>query len=57
MKNGNRSVKLKIEVSVDGLEPGEYKATVRVSVPDSYLQTVEIPVVLTVADPPVEPGI
>ena len=50
-------MKLKIEANVDGLEPGEYTATVRVTVPDSYLQTVEIPVMLTVADPPVEPGV
>ena len=50
-------MKLKIETNVDNLEPGEYKATIRVSVPDSFLQTVEIPVVLVVTDPPApEPG-
>jgi hypothetical protein len=50
-------MKLTIETIVDNLEPGEYKATIRVSVPDSFLQTVEIPVVLVVTDPPApEPG-
>jgi hypothetical protein len=43
---------LKVEVNVDGMEPGEHKAVIRVVVPDAYLPTLEIPVTVTVSDPP-----
>jgi hypothetical protein len=44
-------MKLKLEVSMDGLAPGEHKATVRVTVPEAFHTTLEIPVVITVPEP------
>ena len=35
----------------EGLEPGEYKATLRVTVQEAFLPVLEIPVFLTVSDP------
>lgn len=43
-------MKLKLEVNPEGLEPGEHKATIRVNVPDSFIGTLEIPVLLTVKE-------
>lgn len=42
---------LKLAVNPEGLEPGEYKATVFITVPDAFYRTLEIPVVLEVSDP------
>lgn len=39
-------------MNVDGLEPGEYKASVFVTVPDAFYPRLEIPVILEVVDPP-----
>jgi hypothetical protein len=49
-------MKLKLEANPDGLEPGTYTATIRVTVPDSFPQMVEVPIVLVVADPPPPPA-
>lgn len=49
--------KLKVIVNVDGLAAGEYKGTIRVTAPDAYISTLEIPVVLTIADPPPPPAV
>jgi len=38
----------------DGLEPGEYRATVRLSIPAAFKPVLEIPVVLIVSAPPAE---
>ena len=45
-------IKMKLDVNPDGLAPGEYKATVRVTVPEALNSTLEIPVTLTVVEPP-----
>jgi len=45
-------MRLKLAVDAAGLEPGEYTAVVRVTVPDAFYRTLEIPVRLRVADPP-----
>lgn len=50
-------MKLKLDLNTAELQPGEYTARVRVSVPDSYLQTVELPLKLTVAEPPPPPAV
>jgi hypothetical protein len=47
--------KLKLSINVDGLTAGEYKGTVRVTVAEAFYPTLEIPVVLTVAEPPPPP--
>lgn len=44
--------KLKIDLNVDGLAPGEYTGTIRVTVPDAYRPVLEIPVTLAVSDSP-----
>ncbi len=44
---------LRLSVNVDGLEPGEYRASVYVTVPDAFHPRLEIPVVLEVTDSPV----
>ncbi|MBL0157632.1 MAG: SBBP repeat-containing protein [Bryobacterales bacterium] len=44
-------MKLRLEVQPEGLEPGEYKATLRVTVQEAFLPVLEIPVFLTVSDP------
>jgi hypothetical protein len=53
-------MKLKLDVNTDGLAAGSYTATVRVTVPDAFISTLEIPVVLTVTEPlpeqPAEPS-
>lgn len=43
---------LRLSVNAEGLEPGEYRASVFVTVPDAYYPRLEIPVVLEVTDPP-----
>lgn len=50
----SKTVNMRLNLAIDpaGLEPGEYKATIRVTVPDSFIRTIEIPVTLRVADPP-----
>jgi hypothetical protein len=45
-------MKLKLDVITDGLEPGEYKTTLKVTVREAFYSTLEIPVVLRVSDPP-----
>lgn len=49
-----KTVPMQMTVTVDpaGMEPGQYEGTIRVTVPDSFPRTVEIPVVLNVLDPP-----
>ena len=42
--------KLTLAVNVDGLAPGEHTAKVRVTVPEAYRPTIEIPVKLLIAD-------
>jgi hypothetical protein len=44
--------KLRLDVNVDGLPAGEHKATVRITVPAAYRSTLEIPVTVTVVEPP-----
>ena len=44
--------KLKLNVNMDGLVAGEYRGTLRVTVAEAFHTTLEIPVVLSVADPP-----
>ena len=44
-------MKLKLEFNTDGLEAGEYKTMIRVTVPDAFYPTLEIPVVLKVVAP------
>ncbi|GEM_PF-1915644 len=49
-------MKLKLRVNPEGLEPGEYKAVVRVTVNEAFRRTLEIPAIFTVlAPPPAEP--
>lgn len=43
---------LRLSVNVEGLEPGEYRASVFVTVPDAFHPRLEIPVLLEVTDPP-----
>ncbi len=45
-------MKLKLQVNPEGLAAGEYKATIRVTVNEAFYRTLEIPVTLTVSDPP-----
>ncbi len=45
-------MKMKLVVNPEGLEPGEYATKVRITVPASFVKLLEIPVVLTVSDPP-----
>jgi len=45
-------MKLKFSINPEGLEPGEYPAKVRITVPAAYEKVLELPVVLTVTDPP-----
>ena len=45
-------MKMKLDINPDGLTPGEYKATVRVTVAEALNSTLEIPVTLTVFEPP-----
>jgi hypothetical protein len=45
-------MKVKLEVNPEGLEPGDYRAVIRVTVPEAFRSTLEIPVTLTVSDPP-----
>ena len=45
-------LKLTLTSKVDDLEPGEYKAVVKVRVAEAYYDTIEVPVTLTVLDPP-----
>jgi hypothetical protein len=49
-----KTVNMKLTLAIDpaGLEAGEYKAAIRVTVPDAFLRTIEIPVTLRVSDPP-----
>ena len=56
LKPGTSSVPMKLlfEVNPDGLEPGEYKATVRITIQEAFYKTLEIPVTFTVLNPPVE---
>jgi hypothetical protein len=49
---GTVPMKLRIEVNPEGLEPGEYKTSVRIAVPDAFRPVLEIPVTLRVVDPP-----
>jgi hypothetical protein len=49
---GTAPAKLRLEVNVEGLVAGEYRAVVKVTVPDAYHPTLEIPITLVVADPP-----
>lgn len=42
---------LRLSVNVEGLQPGEYRASVFVTVPDAFYPRLEIPVVLEVTDP------
>lgn len=51
-------MKLKLEIAPEGLEPGEYKAVIRVTVPEAFVRTIEIPVTLRVVNPSAlpEPG-
>ena len=46
---------LKLTADTSGLAPGEYKAVVRVTVEEAFHKTLEIPVTLTVAEPPPSP--
>ena len=43
--------KIKVDVNPDGLAPGDYTATVRVTVADALNPTLEIPITLTVIEP------
>ncbi|MBM3760777.1 MAG: hypothetical protein FJW36_11080 [Acidobacteria bacterium] len=51
-------MKLKLEIAPEGLEPSEYQAVIRVTVPEAFVRTIEIPVTLRMVDPPAlpEPG-
>lgn len=44
-------MKLRLEVNPEGWAPGEHKATMRVTVREAFRPVLEIPVVLTVAEP------
>jgi len=52
-----KTVPMRLGLTVDAaeLEPGEHKAVIRVTVPEAYQRTIEIPVVLEVVDPPPPP--
>ncbi len=43
---------LKLTADPTGLAPGEYKAVVRVTIQEAFLRTLEIPVTVTVIEPP-----
>ncbi len=43
---------LALSLNTEGLTAGEYRTTVRVTVLEAFYRTLEIPVILTVADPP-----
>jgi hypothetical protein len=45
-------MQLKLDVNVDGLEPGTHTATIQVAVPEAYPKTLTIPVTVTVTEPP-----
>ncbi|HYP05286.1 MAG TPA: SBBP repeat-containing protein [Bryobacteraceae bacterium] len=45
-------MKVKVEVNPEGLAPGDYSATLRVTVPEALRPTIDIPVTFTVAEPP-----
>ena len=45
-------MKLKFIINPAGLEPGEYQTKVRITVPAAFVPLLEIPVTLTVSDPP-----
>lgn len=45
-------MKIKLDVNMDGLEPGEHKATIRVVVPAAYHSVLEIPVSLSITAHP-----
>ena len=45
-------MKLKFDVNTEGLAPGTYEATVRITVEEAFKKTLTIPVVLTVSAPP-----
>lgn len=47
---------IRLVVNPEGLEPGEYKATIRVTVREAFLPVLEIPVSLTVSEPPPPEG-
>jgi hypothetical protein len=49
---GTVPMKLRLEVNPAGLAPGDYRATIRVTVQDAFLPVLEIPVFLTVSEPP-----
>lgn len=49
---GTVPMKLQMEINPEGLAVGEYKAVVRVTVPDAFRPVVEVPVVLRVVEPP-----
>lgn len=53
---GTLPMKLKLEINPEGLAAGEYKASVRITVPDAFYPVLELPVVLRVADPPPPPA-
>lgn len=44
---------LKFTVNPEGLQPGEYKTVIKVTVNDAFLPVLEIPVTLVVQEPPV----
>ena len=44
-------MQLKLDVNVDGLEPGTHTATIQVTVPEAYPKTLTIPVTVTVTEP------
>ena len=44
--------KVRLDINVDGLETGEHKGAIRITVPAAYRTTLEIPVTLTVSAPP-----
>lgn len=44
---------LKFSVNPEGLQPGEYKTVIKVTVNDAFLPVLEIPVTLVVQEPPV----
>jgi hypothetical protein len=43
---------MKLQVAPDGLAPGDYTATIRLTVPEALNPTLEIPVTMTVVEPP-----
>jgi hypothetical protein len=53
-EGGTAPVKLTVEVDAAGLAPGEYKAEIRVKLPAAFYSEVNVPVTLTVPEPPAE---